>query len=147
MQATIRKATEQDFNDVLNLIKEFAWFQGTPGKVNNTLEQMKAEKDLFNCFVAEDADGRMLGFASFFFCYYSWSGKAIYMDDLYVRADCRGNGIGTALLRAVHEYGKSNNCHKTRWQVSRWNEAAIGFYKSLGAEVDEVEINCDLVMG
>jgi diamine N-acetyltransferase len=143
----MRKGEERDLQQVLGLIKEFAQFQRTPEKVSVTLDQMKAEKDLFSCFVAEDCAGRIVGFVSFFFCYYSWSGRAIYMDDLYVEPASRGQGIGTKLLTAVRDYGKMQNCYKFRWQVSRWNENAIGFYKSLGAEIDEVEINCNIIYG
>jgi diamine N-acetyltransferase len=107
---------------------------------------MKRDKSLLNCLVAESNNGEIIGFASFFFCYYSWTGKAIYMDDLYVQLTYRAQGIGTRLLQSVYHYGKNEGCNKLRWQVSRWNEKAIGFYKSLGATIDEVEVNCDLPM-
>lgn len=145
-ETIIRLGNEQDLSRVLELIREFAEFQKTPEKVIVTLEQMKREKELFKYFVAEDKQGHIVGFTSFFFCYYSWSGKAIYMDDLYVQPQSRGKGIGKRLLLAVHEHGKAQNCYTHRWQVSNWNSNAIDFYKSHGAVINEIELNCDLLM-
>ena len=144
MSATIRRATEQDYPAILALIKEFSLFQGTPEKVTITLEQMKEERALFQCFVAETETGEVVGFASFFFAYYSWTGKALYLDDLYVKEAYRKQGIGKKLLEAVIDLATTSGCKKLRWQVSKWNANAIEFYKSIGATIDEVEINCDL---
>ena len=152
MNISIRKATEKDFPSILSLIKEFSIFQKTPERVTITLEQMQAEAHLFQCFVAHSAPGaengnnNIVGFATFFFTYYSWSGKALYLDDLYVQDAYRKQGIGKMLLDEVIQLAKNSHCKKLRWQVSKWNSNAIAFYKSLGAEVDEVEINCDLVI-
>lgn len=146
MQVTIRKAGEQDLVAVYSLIREFADFQGTPEKVTVTAAQLAEDKALFRCFVAEAHGGAIVGFASFFFAYYSWTGKAAYLDDLYVKAAWRKGGIGKQLLQAVIDLAERENCHKVRWQVSRWNTAAIGFYQSMGATIDEVERNCDLVL-
>jgi diamine N-acetyltransferase len=55
-------------------------------------------------------------------------------------------GIGMQLIKQVIEYAKSENCNKLRWQVSGWNKSAIDFYKRLGAEIDNVEFNCDLII-
>ncbi|MCD8166713.1 MAG: GNAT family N-acetyltransferase [Bacteroides sp.] len=87
-----------------------------------------------------------MGYVTFFFARYTWSGKALYMDDLYIRPTFRGKGLGTKLIDKVIQYAKENNCHKLRWQVSDWNEPAIRFYKNLGANIDTVERNCDLLL-
>lgn len=92
MEIQIRKAIEDDFASVLALIKAFAVFQKTPEKVTLTLEQLTEEKSLFQCFVAETANKEIIGFASFFFAYYSWTGKALYLDDLYVTDEYRNKG-------------------------------------------------------
>jgi ribosomal protein S18 acetylase RimI-like enzyme len=146
MEVTIRKAEEYDFNQIIDLFKEFAAFETLPDKMVNTVERMKAEKDLFNCYVAETKDKILIGYVTHFFCYYTWIGKSLYMDDLYVKPDFRGKGIGTSLIKKVIEYAKLTNCHKLRWQVSKWNTPAIDFYKSLGAEIDSTEQNCDLLL-
>jgi GNAT superfamily N-acetyltransferase len=141
----IRTATENDFNAVYGLIQEFAHFIKTPEKVTVTLEQMIQDKDFFKCLVAVEND-KVVGFATYFFTYYSWSGKAMYLDDLYVPEAYRGQQIGTRLLDAIIEMARQSHCKKVRWQVSNWNHRAIEFYKKRGAMVDEVEINCDLLL-
>ena len=143
MQSNIWTATENDFEQILHLIKEFAQFQKTPDRVSNTVQLMKQEQDSFNCLVAE-VDGKIIGFATFFFCYYSWSGKSMYLDDLYVTDSYRGQHIGTDLLLLIIEKAKAQNCKKVRWQVSNWNQKAIDFYKDFGADIGDIEINCDL---
>jgi GNAT superfamily N-acetyltransferase len=137
----IRKGVVQDYEQIVALIKAFAVFQKTPEKVTVTLEQMIEDKDLFQCFVAE-VDNTIIAFASFFFAYYSWSGKGLYLDDLYVKEEYRQLNIGTKLLNTVIQFASEQQCKSVRWQVSRWNENAISFYKKLGAVVDETEMNC-----
>jgi GNAT superfamily N-acetyltransferase len=146
MEVTIRNAEEHDFNQIIDLFKEFAAFEKLSEKMVNTAERMKTEKDLFNCYVAETKDKMLIGYVTHFVCYYTWIGKSLYMDDLYVKPDFRGKGIGTLLIKKVIEYAKLTNCHKLRWQVSKWNTPAIDFYKSLGAEIDSTEQNCDLLL-
>lgn len=144
MSITIRKANQQDFPAILSLINEFAIFQKTPQKVTITLAEMEKGKDFFQSFVAETATQQIIGFASFYFTFYSWSGKGIYLDDLYVTEHYRKQKVGFQLLHVVIELGKSEQCKKLRWQVSKWNDLAIGFYKKIGASIDDVEINCEL---
>ncbi len=140
----IRKVVPSDFPSILALINEFAIFQKTPEKVSITLEQMEKEKDFFRCFVAETSDKAIVGFASFYFTYFSWSGKGLFLDDLYVTESYRKQNIGVQLLNAVIALGKKEQCKKLRWQVSGWNKNAIGFYEKIGAVIDDTEINCDL---
>ncbi len=140
----IRPATEQDFEAVLDLIKELALFEKAPEKVTNTVAQMKAEQELFQAIVAEKPDGEIIGFALFYFVYYTWVGKSLYLDDLYVKEVYRGHKIGSKLLDKVIETGRQNNCKRIRWQVLNWNKPAINFYQKLGADLDDEWINCDL---
>ena len=144
IQYKIRPAVENDFSAILALIKELALFEKAPEKVKNTVEQMKAEKDFFQAWVAEKQDGEIIGFALFYFVYYTWVGKSLYLDDLYVKEKYRGHKIGSALLDKVIFIGHENNCKRIRWQVLEWNKPAIEFYKKLGANLDGEWINCDL---
>lgn len=143
MNFNIRTATPQDFPTVHSLIKEFATFQKTPEKVFITPEQMIKDAAFFNCLVMTIEDN-IIGFATYFFSYYSWSGKAIYLDDLYVQKAYRGEGLGSKLFDKVMEIGKEANCYKMKWQVSKWNTKAQEFYLSRGTVIDDTEINCDL---
>ena len=142
----IRDINESDYEQLLHLFREFSVFEQLPDKMINSLEKMKEEKDFFHCFVAETADQKIIGYASYFFCYYTWIGKSLYLDDLYVRAEYRGKGIGTKLICKVIEKAKESRCHKVRWQVSKWNKSAIDFYKKIGAEINDVDQNCDLIL-
>ena len=157
MDIIIRRAGLADFPAVYALFREFAVFQKTPEKLHITLDQLIADAEHFQCFVAEmggesggdreagaESGREIVGFATFFVAYYSWTGKAIYLDDLYVRESSRKYGIGKKLLFAVIDFSKKNGCKTVRWLVSRWNANAIEFYKSIGAEIYETEIVCVL---
>ena len=146
MEITIRSAKETDYSQIVDLFKDFATFEKLPEKMTNSLDRMIKEKDFFNCFVAETIENRIVGYVSYFFCYYTWIGKSLYMDDLYVIPESRANGIGTKLINKVIEFAKESDCHKLRWQVSDWNKPAIDFYKNIGATIDSVEKNCDLIL-
>ena len=143
MSITIRQAVEGDFEAVLGLIKGLATFQQTPEKVLITVEQMIADKHLFNCLVAENEQKQIVGIATYFYAYYTWTGKSLYLDDLYVPENSRGQKIGSLLLDKLFEIARAENCKRVRWQVSDWNKPAIEFYKKLGAFVDEEIYNCD----
>jgi len=145
MTVTIRKIDERDFLVLISLFKEFALFEKLPEKMTNSVEQMLREKEYLTGFVAVNDADEIVGYATYFFGYYTWIGKSLYMDDLYVRPNFRGAGVGTKLINEVITFAKAENCKKLRWQVSEWNQPAIDFYKSLGANVDAVESNCDLV--
>jgi len=145
MTVTIRPIEERDYATLILLFQEFAHFEKLPEKMTNTVEQMLAEKEFLTGLVAVNPENEILGYVTYFFGYYTWIGKSLYMDDLYVRPDFRGAGVGTKLIKEVIAFAKAENCKKLRWQVSEWNQPAIDFYKSLGANVDAVESNCDLV--
>lgn len=143
MKNLIRKASEKDFPAIIALIKEFAVFQKTPEKVSITLEQMVTDKDIFQCLVAV-VENEIAGFATYFFTYNSWSGKGLYLDDLYVKESFRKTGTGKKLLDDIIDLAKEEKCKNVRWMVSAWNHNAIDFYKKIGATVDEIDLNCNL---
>ena len=146
MDIKIRLGKETDYSQIVVLFKEFAKFEKLPEKMTNSVDRMIKEKDFFNCFVAETCDKKIIGYVTYFYCYYTWIGKSQYMDDLYVEPEYRANGIGTKLIHEVIDFAKKSKCHKIRWQVSVWNKPAIDFYKNIGATIDNVEQNCDLIL-
>ena len=143
MEFTIRDSTEADFPAILSLIKELAEYERAPGKVTNSVEQMKEEKALFRCFVAETGEGEIVGMALYFMAYFTWVGKSLYLEDIYVKEPYRQHRIGSALLRRVFEMARAERCRRVRWQVLDWNEPAIAFYRKCGAELDGEWINCN----
>ncbi len=112
----------------------------------NTLEKMHLEKEFLTGFVAVTPEGEIVGYATCFFAYYTWKGKSLYMDDLYVKPEHRGKGLGTQLINRIIAFAKAEHCVKVRWQVSDWNTPARNFYQSLGADISGSELNCDLIL-
>ncbi|MDR2955811.1 MAG: GNAT family N-acetyltransferase [Prevotella sp.] len=141
---TIQSIKETDFEELASVFLEFATFQNVPDKMKNSIEKMVKEKEHIHGFVARNENNQIAGYATYFFAYYTWVGKSLYMDDLYVREKYRGKGLGTELINKVIELAKKEECNRLRWQVSEWNHPAIRFYKSLGAKIDDIERNCDL---
>ena len=146
MEIYIRLAEEADFERLIELMGEFAEFENHPEAMMNSVDRMKREKEYFSCFVAETENSIIVGYAAWFFAYYTWTGKALYIDDLYVQEEFRGRGIGKMLLNKIIEFATGTGCHKIRWQVSDWNEKARGMYRSMGAEIDTTKYNCDLIV-
>jgi GNAT superfamily N-acetyltransferase len=146
MKINIRLAEESDFNRLIELMREFAEFENHPEAMMNSVERMKRESEYFSCFLAETGDYQIVGYAAWFFAYYTWTGKSLYIDDLYVSNEYRGKGIGKMLMKRVIEFATTSGCHKIRWQVSDWNEPAMNMYRKMGAEIDTSKLNCDLTV-
>jgi len=144
MQINIRKGVEKDFPELLGLIKELAEFEKAPQAVTNSLDRMKEEQNLFGFFVAIN-DEKIVGAALYFFAYYTWVGKSLYLDDIYVKPEYRGQQIGSKLMRKIFELAKEENCQRLRWQVLDWNTPAVEMYRKMGAQMSNEWINCDFL--
>lgn len=144
MNIIIRKATEKDFTDLYEMIREFASFVNKLEHVNLTKSDLFENQNLFVCFLAETIVGETAGYIFFFPTFHSWTGKVIFLDDLYVREDYRRLGVGTRLLNAAIDYAKESGSTKVRWQVYDWNKEAIALYKKMGAIVGDNNLNCEL---
>lgn len=143
MNFEIRKANRKDYPAILGLIKELAAFENASEKVTNSVAQMEAEENLFECFVVENESQEIIAMALYYFTYFTWVGKSLYLDDLYVQEAYRGNEIGSDLIKEIFKVAKENNCKRVRWQVLDWNEPAVKFYEKLGATIDKEWYNCD----
>lgn len=144
MEIVIRKATDDDIPAIFGLIQELAIYENGLDKVKNSVDQMYAEKDFFNCYVAEDK-GEIIGMSLYYFVYYTWVGKALYLDDLFVKEAYRGKKIGSKLMEKMMEVAREEKCHRLRLQVLNWNSSAIEFYKKSGFNIDEDWHNCDFI--
>ncbi len=142
MDVIIRPATEKDFPEILSMIRELAEYEKAPEKVTNSVEQMKREKDLFRCLVAETGTGEIAGMAIFFIAYFTWVGKSLYLDDIYVRPQYRKQKTGTKLLKHIFRVAQEEGCKRVRWQVLKWNSTAIEMYRKYGATIDDEWLNC-----
>ena len=133
----IRVATEDDVPLILSLIKELAEYERLSQEVVATEEALR--DSLFGARrVAEALLGYLgddpAGLALFFHNFSTFLGRTgIYLEDLYVRPEFRGAGVGRALLVHVARLAKERGCGRLEWSVLDWNEPAIGFYRGIGA--------------
>ena len=126
--------------EVLKLINELAVFEREPEAViideNDLVRDGFGENPAFHCFVAE-ADGRIEGMALVYFRYSTWKGKTVHLEDLIVREEFRGKGLGSALYTKVIQFAVEENVKRTEWVVLNWNKNAADFYRRSGADVME----------
>ncbi|SEL59559.1 L-amino acid N-acyltransferase YncA [Maribacter orientalis] len=138
MEYTIRTAQKGDMKQVLQLIHELATFEKEENAVEiseqNLVEDGFGKQKLFHCFVAEKEE-KIVGMALVYPRYSTWKGPVIHLEDLIVTKEMRGTGLGTALLDEVVKYGNDLGVKRISWEVIDWNEPAIGFYESKGANV------------
>jgi GNAT superfamily N-acetyltransferase len=135
----IRPATAADAPLILDFIRALAEYERAPEKAIAT------EKDLLRDGFGPEPKFRVViaeweqtpaGFAFFFYNYSTWYGKpGLYLEDLFVKPEFRGKGIGKALLRHLAGIAVRENCYGMRWLVLDWNTPAIDFYKALGGEI------------
>jgi GNAT superfamily N-acetyltransferase len=134
---TIRQAAAGDVPTILSFIRELAEYERLAHEVAATEEDLHdwlfGEQRVAEVLIAEYV-GEPAGFALFFRNFSTFVGKpGIYLEDLYVRPELRGKGIGRSLLKAVIQAAREQNCGRVEWAVLDWNESAIRFYRSLGA--------------
>jgi GNAT superfamily N-acetyltransferase len=145
MSVIIENAVPADVPDILMLIKELAVYERAENEVTvsaaNLLRDGFGPDKIFDCFVAREND-QVLGIALVYTKYSTWKGRCIYLEDIIVKEDKRGNGIGRKLFKEVVRFAKDNFAGRLEWQVLEWNEPAIGFYKKFNAEFDSTWINC-----
>ncbi len=140
MKNNIRLATKGDIPEVLNLIKELAHFEKEPDAVEVSVDELVRDgfgtNPEFTCFVAE-MNNKIEGIAFVYKRYSTWKGIALHLEDLIVRKDKRGSGIGTQLLDTVVKYGQELGVKRIVWEVLDWNKPAIDFYNKKGANIME----------
>lgn len=125
---------------VLDLIQELAAFEREPDAVEVTVADLErdgfGDDPLFYTFIAE-VNERIVGIALYYYRYSTWKGKTIHLEDLIVREDMRGAGVGFALYSKIIEQGKTDEVRRIEWAVLDWNVSAIEFYKKSGAVILE----------
>ncbi len=133
---TFRLAQAEDVGLVLKFIKELADYEELLHEVVATEEILMEtifEKKAAEVVIAEYAD-EAIGFALFFHNFSTFLGRpGLYLEDLYVRPEMRGKGIGKLLLAYLAKLARDRNCGRLEWWCIDWNTPSIDFYKSLGA--------------
>jgi len=133
----IRRATENDIPLLFSFIKELAEYEKLSGEVTATEKNLR--ESLFGSRPAAEAlfgywDNKPVGFAVFLHNFSTFLGRpGLYLEDIYVKPEYRGKGIGRALLVYLASLARERGCGRMEWAVLDWNESAIKFYKGLNA--------------
>jgi GNAT superfamily N-acetyltransferase len=134
---SIRPARPEDCATIVGLIHELAVYERLEDQAKATSDDLR--RNLFGprpyaeALMAE-VEGAAAGFALFFHNFSTFRGQpGIYLEDLFVRPDYRGRGIGRAFLAHLAKLALDRGCGRLEWAVLDWNEPAIQFYRSLGA--------------
>jgi len=138
MSVTLRAATADDVPLILTFIRGLAEYERLAHEC--IADEEKLRRTLFgNTRFAEvilaEEDGAPAGFAPFFHNYSTFlAAPGIYLEDLFVKPELRGRGIGKALLVRLAQIARERGCGRLEWAVLDWNEPSIKFYKALGAK-------------
>ncbi|XP_032287744.1 diamine acetyltransferase 2 isoform X3 [Phoca vitulina] len=113
----IREAEEGDCGHILRLIRELAEYEKLSEQVQ----------------ISEEGP-RVVGYGLYYFIYSTWKGRNVYLEDIYVTPECRGQGIGSKIIKKVAQVALDQGCSQFRLAVLDWNQRAMALYKALGAQ-------------
>lgn len=134
---TLREAAAEDVPVLLSLIRELAVYEKLTDQVTATEESMKLS--LFGIRPGAEAllgelHGEPVAYAVYFHNYSTFAGRlGLYLEDVYVKPELRGRGMGKSILSFLARLAKERGCARFEWSVLDWNEPSIRFYRSLGA--------------
>lgn len=134
---TLRAATREDVPQILAFIRELAEYEREPDAVH--ADEALLAANLFGAapgaeVVIAQVDGAPAGFALFFHNFSTWLGRrGLYLEDLFVRPEYRGRGVGQVLMAYLAKLAVERDCGRFEWSVLDWNTPAIDFYRRLGA--------------
>ncbi len=141
---TLRPAELRDVGAIVQLIRDLAEFEQLTHLLQVTPEKLRpqlfGERPAAEALVAETGDGKgsgeVVAFALFFTNFSTFLAQpGLYLEDLYVKPEHRGSGIGRALLTRLAALAVERNHGRFEWSVLDWNEHAIRFYQGMGATV------------
>ena len=148
MEIKIRKAVRKDCVRMMELIQELATYEKAPDEVTVSITHFEesgfGSNPVWWAFVAE-AQGVVVGMALYYVRYSTWKGQRMYLEDILVTEDMRGQKIGSLLFDALIVEAKEKGFNGINWQVLDWNEPAINFYKKYNANFDPEWVNCSIV--
>uniref|UniRef100_A0A8C6LJE7 Spermidine/spermine N1-acetyltransferase family member 2b n=1 Tax=Nothobranchius furzeri TaxID=105023 RepID=A0A8C6LJE7_NOTFU len=138
MNFRVRAATKEDCKDVSRMIMvswhlqlqrdgfcQNPFFECLVAEIPEEIILIQLKQNFHNIFV---------GYALYFYTYSTWKGRSLYLEDLYVMPEFRGNGIGKGLLCKVAEVGRSKQCVRLQLSVLNWNTPSRDFYAAKGGQ-------------
>lgn len=130
-------ATDQDIPVILDFIKQIAIYEKMLDKVSATEESLK--ESIFDNNRAEalliEFNNEVIGYIIYFFNFSTFVGReGLYLEDLYIKPEYRGNGIGKKSFELLAHIAKENKCERLEWTCLDWNEPSIKFYENIGAK-------------
>ena len=136
---TLRNAELRDVGAIVQLIRDLAEFEQLTHLLQVTPEKLRpqlfGERPAAEALVAERG-GEVVAFALFFTNFSTFLAQpGLYLEDLFVKPEHRGAGIGEALLKRLAQLAVERGCGRFEWSVLDWNENAIRFYQGMGASV------------
>jgi len=147
MEITIRPAKKADCPRLMELIHELALYEKAPEQVVVTLAHFEESgfgaNPVWWCLVAE-VQGIVVGMALYYIRYSTWKGQRMYLEDLIVSEDMRGNKIGSLLFDALIAEAKAKQFKGMNWQALDWNEPALNFYRKYNSNFDPEWVNCGI---
>jgi GNAT superfamily N-acetyltransferase len=137
MTLSIRPATRADLPLIAQFIRDLAAYERLAHEVRFDEaalgERLFGKRPYAEVLIGE-INGSPQGFALFFHNFSTFEGKpGVYLEDLFVRPDARGSGLGKALLKRLAQIAVERDCARLEWWVLDWNQPSIQFYKKLGA--------------
>jgi len=143
----LREASKDDASVIVELIRELAYYERAPKEVTITetelIDDGFGEQPLFKVILAE-TESKIVGMALWYFAYSTWKGKVLYLEDIIVKKDFRGMGIGSLLFNELILLAAKHRAKRMQWQVLNWNEPAIRFYQKYGANLSSEWLNGSL---
>lgn len=137
MEKTIRKATEKDVGLILEFIKKLAEYENLLDEVvakENLIKEWLFTKQVAEVIFALNGQ-KEVGFALYFHNFSTFLGKGgIYLEDLFVLPEYRGQGFGKLLLSTIAKTALERSCGRVEWSCLEWNKPSIEFYERLGAK-------------
>ncbi|MBK7098711.1 MAG: GNAT family N-acetyltransferase [Sphingobacteriales bacterium] len=160
MKLNIRRAEAKDCERILELVQELAVYERAPNEVTVSLEHFTdsgfgnnpvwwafvAETPVSDQATEEENKNSIAGIALYYIRFSTWKGQVLYLEDIIVTKEMRGQHIGTILFERILQEAKEKGFKRVAWQVLDWNEPAINFYKKYNATFDGEWINCTVVL-
>lgn len=148
---TVRPATAREFTTVWNLVVGLAVYERRRRHVRSTPAVLRrhgsGRRPYFRALICRRG-AEPIGVAIYLMTYSTFAGRpTLYIEDIFVLPEARGEGAGLALMRALARTAARAGCRRMAWSVLRWNRPAIDFYRRLGAETVTAWISMELGMG